>query len=67
MSGANEDSISMGDVRSMAVDTVDKSFLSKNLKLSFLSRSYESITMNDIPILMQELSDLRKTYQNTVC
>ena len=67
MSGANEDSISMGDVRSMAVDTVDKSFLSKNLKLSFLSRNYESITMNDIPILMQELSDLRKTYQNTVC
>ena len=66
MSGANEDTISMNEVRSMAVDGVDKSFLPKVSKLSFLSRSYESITMNDIPILMQELGELRKAYQNTV-
>lgn len=46
----------------MSVDTVDKSHLLRNLKTTFTSRSFDSLTLSEIPVFLSEYSELRKAY-----
>ena len=60
----NEGPIVLNDVQPLTVEAVDKSFLLKNLKLSFTNRTYDTLTYSEIPSLLSELTDLRKAYQS---
>ena len=44
------------------MDTVDKSHLLRNLKTTYTSRSFESLTLSEIPIFLCEYVELRKAY-----
>ena len=57
---SHEQSISPADVLPIPMETIDKSLLLKSLKLSFTSRTYESLSYAEIPSFLTELSDLRK-------
>lgn len=61
-----EGPIVINDVQPLSVDAVDKSFLLKNLKLSFTNRTYHTLTYSEIPSLLSELTELRKAYHSTV-
>lgn len=66
VSHTNEGSLTIPDVPPISVENVDKSFLLKNLKLSYTTRTYDSMTLSDIPGFLTELSELRKSVHSSV-
>ena len=55
-----EPGISMPDVTPLPLNTMEKTITLKGTKLSFTNRSFESLTYSEIPLLMKELSELRR-------
>ena len=62
----SDSTIAIGEVSAIPVEAIDKSMLLKNLKLSFTTRTYESMTYSEIPAFLSELIELRKVYNASV-
>ena len=62
----SDSTIAIGEVSAIPVEAIDKSMLLKNLKLSFSTRTYESMTYSEIPVFLSELIELRKVYHASV-
>lgn len=50
------------DVSPIQLNPVEKPAPLKGSKLSFTNRSFESLTYSEIPLLLKELSELRKSH-----
>lgn len=62
VSHAVDSGMPIPDVSSIQLNPVEKPVSLKGSKLSFTNRSFESLTYSEIPLLLKELSELRKSH-----
>lgn len=57
-----ESALSMQEVSPISADVVDKPQILRSLKISFASRSYDTLAIADIPNFLKEYADLRRAF-----